>query len=138
MTGGSPPPVVRLFVSCAAVRCDIHVQPNRYTIDDPFFAIRPPAGANYPFRASELWLFCQFSDVTGRQPFQIDLSWDVDTRVQQIHSFNVDFGTDRLAVRNYAIRLMKVPFRRAGIYGFRLRQGMSVLARSTVRLEEAT
>jgi hypothetical protein len=119
------------------VSCDTTVNPSRYTIENPFFALRPPPGIAYPFRADELWLFCQFSDATGRHTFHVDLSWDVDRQVRHIHTFNVDFGTDRLAVRNHAVRLTKVPFRRPGVYEFRLRTATTELARTTVRLEDA-
>lgn len=137
MTASVQPPVVRYFIACTGVRCDTAIQPNRYTIENPFYALRPPPGVGYPFRAEELWLFCQFSDATGRHPFQVDLSWDVETYVQQLHAFNVDFGTDRLAVQNFAVRLRNVPFLRPGVYEFRLRRGSDVLAHCAARLEES-
>jgi len=136
MTGGFPAPVVRHFLACTGVSGDTAVTPTRYTIENPFFALRPPPGVVYPFRVQELWLFCQFSDATGRHTFQVDLSWDVDREVRHIHTFNVDFGADRLAVRNYALRLTKLPLRRPGIYEFRLRTATAELARATVRLED--
>jgi hypothetical protein len=51
----APLPVIRQFIPCSAVRCDTTLSPNRYTIDDPFFAITPPE-RGYPFRVAELWL----------------------------------------------------------------------------------
>jgi hypothetical protein len=114
------------------------VNPTRYTIENPFFALRPPPGIAYPFRAEELWLFCQFSDATGRHRFLVDLSWDVDREVRHIHTFNVDFGTDRLSVRNYALRLKSVPFRRPGVYEFRLSTATTILAQTAVRLEDSS
>jgi hypothetical protein len=135
MNGASTPPVVRHFIACTGVECDTSVNPNRYTIENPLFALRPP-GTGYPFRASEIWLFCQFSDASGRHTFHVDLSWDVDRSVRPINAFTVDFGTDRLAVRNYAVRLRNVPFRRSGMYEFRLRHGNRIPAQAALRLEE--
>jgi hypothetical protein len=129
------PTVVRLFVPCSEVRCDITVSPNRYTLIDPFFSLRPP-DVGYPFLDPELWLFCQLADATGVQEFVIDLSWDVEATVQQLHQFRVNMGTDRLAVRNFAVRITNLPFLQPGVYEFRLRSGIAILARATVRLEE--
>src|SRR5687768_908242 len=130
-----PAPNIRFLIPCCGVRCDITVLPHRYTVEDPFFALRPSAGQTYPFKAAELWLFCQLSDATGVHQIEVELSWDVDAEFRLLHTFQVDMGTDRLAVRNYAIRLKKVPFRRAGIHVFRLREGTAILAEAEVRLE---
>jgi hypothetical protein len=130
------PPVVRHFLPCLGVKCDTLERPTRYTLDGPVFAIHPPF--NYPYRQEELWLFCQFSDATGLMEFVVDLSFDVDTRVTELRTFRVDFGADRLAVRNYTLRLARVPFRRAGVYEFRLRRETAELARAAIRLEDVT
>jgi hypothetical protein len=66
----------------------------------------------------------------------VELSWDADTEVVVLHRFRVELGPDRLGVRNYAVRLKKVPFRRPGVYEFRLREGTQILALAVVRLEE--
>ena len=136
MNPSSVPPVVRLFIPCLAIRCDTTVSPNRYTLDGPFYALRPPPGLGYGFRADEIWLFCQLSDATGPQVFAIDLSYDLDVEVRELRTFRVDMGTDKLAVRHYAIPVRGIPFRRPGMYEFRLRSGTSVLARAAVRLED--
>jgi hypothetical protein len=135
MTDASTLPVVRHFIVCTGVWCDTSMNPNRYTIENPLYAMRPPS-SGYPFRASEIWLFCQFSDTVGRHTFHVDLSWDIDRTVRPIHSFAVDFGADRLAVRNFAVRLRNVPFLRPGVYEFRLRHGNTIPAQSVIRLEE--
>lgn len=135
MSSGSPSPVVRLFVPCSAVRCDTTVLPNRYTLEDPFSALRPPAGRSYPFRAAELWLFCQLTDATGVHLVEVDLLPDLGAPARTLHSFRVDMGADRLAVRNYAVRLRQVPFQGPGLYEVHLRVGSSVLAQAVVRLE---
>ena len=132
---GSVPPIVRQFIPCAAVRCDITVTPNRYTLEDPFFAVQPP-DRGYPFRVQELGLFAQFTDATGAHEMIIELCWDADTEVRALHRFRVELGADRLGVRNYAIRLKNVPFTKPGVYEFRLREGSKVLAQAAVRLEE--
>jgi hypothetical protein len=131
----APRPVVRQFIPCSEVRCDTTVSPNRYTVDDPFYAIAPPE-RGYPFRVAELWLFCQLTDATGAHELSVDLTWDADAEVIVLHRFRVELGADRLGVRNYAVRLKKVPFARAGFYELRLREGTEVLARAVVRLEE--
>lgn len=138
MTTANVPPVVRQFVPCMGIRCDTMVTPNRYTLDGPFFALRPPAGFGYPFAAAELWVFCQLSDATGTHTFHLDLSFDLDARIRPLRSFRVFMGEDRLAVRHYAVPIQRVPFRRAGIYELVLRHGAEVLARAAVRLEDVS
>lgn len=96
MNPGSTAPIVRQFVPCLGVTCDITATPNRYTLDGPFFALRPPPGIGYPFAADELWLFCQLSDAIGTQTLHIDRSFDVDTQVRPLRSFRVYMGEDRL------------------------------------------
>src|SRR4051812_10693603 len=96
-----PIPVVRLFVPCAEVRCDTTVLPNRYMIVDPLYAHHPAVGKQYPCRLNTIWLFCQFSDATGPHEFTLEQSWDIDAEVRILHRFRVEFGSDRLAVRNF-------------------------------------
>lgn len=136
MNPASAPPVVRQFIPCMGVSCDTTVTPNRYTLDGPFFALRPPPEIGYPFAATELWLFCQLSDATGTHTFHLDLSFDLDARVRPLRSFRVYMGEDRLAVRHYAVPIRRVPFRRPGIYEIVLRSETDVLARVVVRLED--
>ena len=52
MNPASAPPVVRQFIPCMGVSCDTTVTPNRYTLDGPFFALRPPPEIGYPFAAA--------------------------------------------------------------------------------------
>lgn len=130
------PPVVRHFLPCLGVKCDTLEQPTRYTLDGPFFAIRPQL--EYPYLHDEIWLFCQFSDATGAMDFTVDLSYDVDSRVREVRTFRVDFGPDRLAVRNYTLCLPALPFRRPGMYEFRLRLGTNELARAAFRMEDVS
>jgi hypothetical protein len=138
MNSANVPPVVRLFVPCMGVSCDTTGNPNRYTLDGPFFALRPPSGVGYPFLADRLWVFCQLSDATGTHTFHLDLSFDLDARVRPLRSFRVYMGEDKLAVRHYAVPIDRVPFRRAGMYELVLRCGPEVLARAPVRLEDVT
>jgi hypothetical protein len=65
-------------------------------------------------------------------------AYDLDATVRELRTFGVDMGNDRLAVRHYAVRLRDIPFRRSGLYEFRLRWSSVVLARAAVRLEEIT
>ena len=136
MNPGGVPPVVRQFIPCLGARCDTSVSPNRYTLDGPFYALSPPPGLGYPFRAAEIWLFCQLSDATGPHVFAVDLSYDLDAVVRELRTFRVDLGPDRLAVRHYAVQVRDVPFRRPGLYEFRVRWGTEVLGRAAVRLED--
>ncbi|WP_390891157.1 DUF6941 family protein [Gemmata palustris] len=131
-------PIVRQFIPCMGISCDTKVTPNRYTLDGPFFALRPPVGMGYPFTAEKLWVLCQFSDATGTHMFHLDLSFDLDTRVRSLRSFHVYMGEDKLAVRHYAVPIQRVPFRRPGIYELVLRYGGEVLARAAMRLEDVT
>lgn len=137
MNPTSAPPVARLFVPCLGVRCDTAVTPNRYTIDGPFYALLPPA-SGYPFLADELWLFCQLSDATGTHALELQLAFDLGARVRTLRTFNVFMGSDKLAVRHYAVPIRRVPFRRAGVYEFVLRAGSAELARAAFRLEDVT
>lgn len=131
-----PQPVVRQFIPCSSVGCDTTVFPNRYIIEDPFSVIVPPE-RGYPFRVAEFWLFCQLADATGSHELVIEQSWDLDAEVLILHRFRVEFGPDRLGVRNFAVKLKKVAFIRPGFYEFRLSEGATKLACATVRLEEA-
>ena len=137
MNPATVPPVVRQFVPCLGVTCDISVTPNRYTLDGPFFALRPPPGVGYPFVADRLWVFCQLSDATGTHTFDLDLSFDLDARVRPLRSFRVYMGDDKLAVRHYAVPIDRVPFSRSGVYELVLRCGADVRARAVIRLEDA-
>lgn len=130
------PPVVRQFVPCLGLTCDTAVTPNRYTLIDPFYVIRPPAELGYPYRHDELWVFSQLTNAVGPHDLTIDLSWDLDTEVRPLRTFRVLMGPDRLGVRNFAVRVRRVPFRRPGIYEFRLSSAGQLLARSPVRLED--
>jgi hypothetical protein len=138
MNSANVPPVVRQFIPCMGVSCDISVTPNRYTLDGPFFALHPPPGIGYPFLADRLWVFCQLSDATGTHTFNLDLSFDLDSRIRPLRSFRVYMGEDKLAVRHYAVPIDRVPFRRAGICELVLRCGAEVLGRAAVRLEDVT
>jgi len=129
------PPVVRQFVPCLGVTCDTTVTPNRCTLDGPFFALRPPE-VGYPFLAERVWVFCQLSDATGTHTFDLDLSFDLDSRIRHVRSFRVFMGDDKLAVRHYAVPLDRVPFRRPGIYELMLRCNADIRARAVVRLED--
>lgn len=129
------PPVVRQFVPCRGLTCDTTMTPNRYSLIDPFHVLRPPPGANYPLRYDELWVFSQLTNATGPHDLTIDLSWDLDAEVRPLRTFRVLMGADRLGVRNFAVRLHRVPFRRPGIYEFRLSSAGRLLARSPFRLE---
>ena len=137
MSPNSIPPVVRLFVPCLGIECDTKVSPNRYALDGPFYALRPPPRIGYGFRAEMVWLFCQFSDATGPHMLAIDLSYDLDTEVRELRTFRVDLGADKLAVRHYAAPVREIPFRWPGMYEFRLRSHRNILARAAVRLEDS-
>lgn len=130
------PPVVRQFVPCREITCDTAVTPNRYALVDPFHVLRPPPELGYPFRFDEMWVFSQLTNAVGPHDLTIDLSWDLDTEVRPLRTFRVLMASDRLGVRNFAVRLRRVPFRRPGIYEFRLSSAGQLLARSPVRLED--
>lgn len=79
-------------------------------------------------------MFLQVSDATGPHDLTLDLIRD-ETVVRAIRTFRIDCGTDRLAVRNWAVRLPPIPLRAPAIYAFRLRAGHTGLARTDFRVE---
>ncbi|MBX9624567.1 MAG: hypothetical protein K2X82_12235 [Gemmataceae bacterium] len=112
------------------------MRPNRYVLDGPFYALNPPPGLGYPYRADLVWFFCQLANATGTHEFAIDLSYDLDARVRPLRTFRVAMGQDRLAVRHFAVRVEGIPFRQPGVYEFRLLHGGTVINRYAVRLED--
>ena len=112
---------------------DTTASPPRYHLDDVFASFRPPLGYE-KFSASNVWAFLQLSDATGPLELTLDLIRD-ETSVRPIRTFRIDCGTDRLAIRNWAMRLPPIPLRVPEIYAFRLRSGTVELARTDFRVD---
>lgn len=127
-------PNIRHFLGCLGVRVNTTVSPPRYLLDDVFSVLRPPTNAGHAFRASGIWVFMQLSDATGLHDLTLDLIRD-ETAVRPIRTFRIDCGNDRLAVRNWAMRLPVIPVRAPEIYSLRLREGTAELARSDFRVD---
>jgi hypothetical protein len=127
-------PIIRHFFGCLGVRVDTTVNPPRYQVDDVFSVLRPPSGIGSRFGATDIWVFLQLSDATGPHDLTLDLIRD-ETAVRPLRTFRIDCGNDRLAVRNWAVRLPVIPLRAPMIYSLRLREEFVELARTDFRVE---
>lgn len=85
------------------------------------FALRPAAGANYPFRLPELHVFTQVAGGAGAFEFAVELfRMDADP-VPVVASAPVEFTfDDRVAAYSFFRGFRMIPFERPGLYEFHL------------------
>lgn len=85
------------------------------------FALRPMAGAAYPFRLPELHVFAQVAGGAGTFEFAVDLfRMDADPALV-VASAPVEFTfDDRVAAYSFFRGFRMIPFERAGLYEFHL------------------
>jgi hypothetical protein len=114
-----PYPTVRHLIACR--------RPNpidaeyREAILRVVFALRPPAGASYPFRLPELHVFAQVAGGVGTFEFAVELfRMDTDpVLIAAAPPIEFTFG-DRVAAYSFFRGFRMIPFERPGLYEFRL------------------
>jgi hypothetical protein len=114
-----PYPTVRHFLAC---RRPMPVDAaHREVILRVVFALRPPAGADYPLRLPELHVFARVAGGVGTFAFDVELfRMDTDpVLVTAAEPLDLTFG-DRVAAYSFFRRLTMIPFVRPGLYEFRL------------------
>jgi hypothetical protein len=85
------------------------------------FALRPPAGASYPFRLPELHVFAQVAGGSGTFELSVDLFRMAADPVLVVASPPVEFTfDDRVAAYSFFRGFRMIPFERPGLYEFHL------------------
>lgn len=114
-----PYPTVRHLIVCR--RPHPVDAAHREAILRVVFALRPPAGANYPFRLPELHVFAQVAGGVGTFAFDVELfRMDTDpVLVSAAEPIDLTFQ-DRVVAYSFFRGFAAIPFERAGLYEFRL------------------
>lgn len=128
-------PYIHQFLACMGIECDITRSPPAYTLEDVFTVLRPADGPVERFSFEGMWVFMQLSDAAGSHELALDLIRDEGAEIRTIRTFRIDCGNDRLAVRNWAMRLPVLAFEHGELYTLRLRLGNVELARTDFRVE---
>jgi hypothetical protein len=117
-------PQVRLIFACDAAWRDPRT--GQWVLNHPWSVRLLPAGASFPFRLPECWVYAQFSEGVGAFDLAVAMSlvhvngartvlgWS-NTRVQAIFP-----GGRQLLTVDTAFHLTRLPFRQEGLYEFRV------------------
>jgi hypothetical protein len=116
-------PTVRLMFACDEPLIDL--ADSKWVLKHPWSVVRLPAGASFPFRHGELWVYAQLTDGVGVFDVAAEMCQVMDDGshrwIGRTETTRLDFpGGQQLLAFDMAFRLRKAPFRSAGIYEFRM------------------
>jgi hypothetical protein len=97
----------------------------KWVLKHPWSVVRLPAGASFPFRHEELWVYAQLTDGVGVFDLAAELCQVMDNGTRRwvgtTGTTRIEFpGGQQLLAFDMAFRLKKAPFRGPGIYEFRM------------------
>ena len=111
-------PRVRMFIPCLGIDLEPGVV---RTIHSPLHTIRMLPGVNQNYLVDELWFYVVLTDGVGTFRLSVEMRGDEDTVVKRSEPRTLVFaGGQQLEVNELPLRMAPVPFRRPGIYEFRL------------------
>lgn len=119
-------PIVRHLLVCLEMEYDLNDPHHPYSLRRIVSKLSPPTGSSYPLTADVLWVFAQFANGHGSHRLVIDVvridGPDVSQEVLvKSYGLYVIHLPDPLTVQNRGWKLRRVPFRRPGLYEFRVR-----------------
>ncbi len=132
-------PIVHHLLVCRRASYDLSEPVTPYSLHQLVFRFRPPAGSDYPFVASELWLFARVES-EQKVEFWVEVIQVADDG--QDHELVATYGplvvlfdVERSTVSR-AWCLLGVPFPEPGWYEFRFICAGELLATEWLYLEE--
>jgi hypothetical protein len=116
-------PSVRILLPCDDANIDL--VDESWTLKRPWGTMRLPAGAQFPFRVSDMWVFAQFADGVGTFDLSVELLRLRDDgsgkSIGTSAATRIEFPSgEQLLTRDTAFRLKRVPFREQGLFKFRV------------------
>jgi hypothetical protein len=131
-------PVVRTMVLCERVSWDL--DRKTYTLDNPMYRVRTPAGQLFPAIYPGLWAYVQLSDALGTFEYAIQVVYDLGRGVvARTRPFRLGFGADqRLTVRERSIKIDPFPVRRPGLYGLEFLCNGVAIAEAPLHVEASS
>ena len=138
--GGTTPPVIRHLLVCQDIVYDFANPLAPYSLRGIITVLGPESGESYPLLCDLLWMFTQGSGDPGEYEIWIDL-----VPVDEEGNATADettFGPwlwiipEGVYIESRAWRLRNLPFQQPGLYEFRLRCGLEILAREELLVME--
>lgn len=114
-------PGVRLLFACDDAVFD--TADNKWVVKHPWAVVMLPAGAVFPFRLADLWLYAQLTDGVGTFDVRVEMRQLLDGGGRRSVGAGVPTrmtfpGGQQLLVFDSAFHMKQVPFREAGLYEF--------------------
>jgi hypothetical protein len=117
-------PQVRLLFPCD--HAEIDPRDEKWVLKNPWpGTVLIPPGATFPFQAEEFWVYAQLSGGLGEFGLMIEMLRVEDDgsrrHIRRSSEFGLSFPAgSQLLAPDAAFHLLRVPFRREGLYEFRL------------------
>lgn len=112
-------PVVKLFFPCDEATYD--PSDEKWVVRHPYFTARMPEGVTENFGALEVWLYAKITDAVGDFALVVEMYNEAGGRIARSAPVARHFpGGGQLDESDEVFVLRRVPFRKPGIYRFKL------------------
>jgi hypothetical protein len=90
-----------------------------WVLSRPLHTVTPGPGKSFPFLLNEIWLYTQLTDAIGAFALSVQLRMPQTGAIGgRSPPISRSFPTNRMDVVEEVFHLIKIPFRRPGLYEF--------------------